>query len=131
MAVKPPARSVTVPLVLISTLLGASLLLSMWILHDGIRGLTRSEAEIMQSFHGAAQMDVFGFGFWITWAILAVVQLPLLGLPLLIAPRRSIRVAGILIFCAFLLSSVVWYLGFERAWDLYDEYLDTMPRILR
>jgi hypothetical protein len=64
---------------------------------EGWRIMRSSDAELLSRFNGAGFEDVFGFGFWTFWGLLAIIELAaVLGLSYVARgnkPRRLISVA--------------------------------------
>ena len=100
---------------LVACAVGVSVLL----LRDFSRTLASSDADLLATFSGAAYEDIFGFGFWATWLLLAAVEASLLLGAWLLAPARKLRTLVAVVLAVFLFSSALNYGAFTREQSLW------------
>ena len=102
-------------LVLVACAIGVSVLL--------LRGFSRasvsSDADLLATFNGAAYEDIFGFGFWASWLLLAGVEAGLLFGAWLLVPARQLRAMVAVILAIFISSSALNYRAFAREQSLW------------
>ena len=99
--------------------IAVALALSYPLLVDFLRVSGKTDAQLMASFSGQAPEDVFGFGFWVTWVPLAILEVFFLVVASVLATVRWRRyVLAVAVLCFFAMS-VLDYLAFAREWALF------------
>lgn len=92
------------------------------LLQDSV-GIGFSSDEVLTArFKGAAFEDIFGFGFWPTWALVTLVELTaLIAVWHLLRPRRA-RYVALILLLAFTAASVADYQAYQRVQALWIAY---------
>jgi hypothetical protein len=116
-------KSVGVPLLLVF-LFTISAGLSLVIFKDARGVMSTADEALIARFQGAAYEDIFGFGFWPTWGITAVIQIAIAAgsWALLRKSRLRYRVSIPLLVLAFAVASVLEYRAFlleETLWVMH------------
>ena len=91
-------------------------------LAEWIRIHSKSDAQLLAQFQGAAWEDIFGFGFWVTVAVLAVFEFLLLAALLAIARDTRLRLVVVLLAALSITSFAMFYFANAREdalWQLH------------
>jgi hypothetical protein len=97
-----------------------ALLPSVALLLDALRVAGSSNAELVTKFNGAAFEDIFGFGFWLHWALLFVVEAAALTLVWSLAKTNWLRYLVPILLAAFAVTSLLGYQSFGREYALWS-----------
>jgi hypothetical protein len=97
--------------------------LTLALLYDAARlGLTPQNV-LVEEFRGAAYEDIFGFGFWPTWGVVAFTQFTCLLLAWLLLGARGVRGLVPVLLVAFVAASVLDYFASQRQYSLWSAYV--------
>ncbi len=96
---------------------------SLLLLSDFLRVHGSTDGQLTAAFVGAAQEDIFGFGFWPLWLGLALVEAVLLGAAWLLVFRRWFRGIVFVTLAAFVATSTLGYAAFTREFALWSSYV--------
>jgi hypothetical protein len=107
---------------------GASVALTVAWLLDSLDIAARSDAELIAQFHRSAFEDIFGFGFWFTWSLIALVEFALLGAGWLLLRKHWLQPLVPLLLVAFAVSSVFDYRSYHRELELWQGYTSRPTR---
>jgi hypothetical protein len=88
---------------------------------DAIAELSTPQDRLSLSFEGRAFEDIFGFGFWFSWAVLLVIETAVLGAAWFTSRAAGVRHLVLLPAGAFLLASVLSYVSYQRVYQLYSQ----------
>lgn len=100
-----------------------AVLISFPLLQDALRVSASSDAELVARFEGAAFEDVFGFGFWVFWGVLAVVEFLALVLCWLLARNHPLRYSAVLPLIVFLGATIMGYRAYVHEYSLWVEHV--------
>ena len=107
---------------------GPALALTVAWLQDSLRIAASSDAELVARFHGSAPEDIFGFGFWPTWTLFALVESGLLTGAWFLLRKHWARHIVSLLAVAFVVTSVFGYRSYHRELALWHGYPARMER---
>ncbi len=122
----PPIQLLGVMIRVISIVSGvsalvASLTLSAIVISDSLRGLDRTEDQIVQKFEGAAQMDIFGLGFGFGVIVLLVIHtVLLLVVNYLTKDRKYFQLLMGIATLAVVVSVIFFYKDYSREMALWN-----------
>ena len=88
---------------------------------SAFRSARASDGQLLASYRGAAYGDVFGFGFWPTLGVAAILQAVVLLLAWRLLSQSSRRVVVPLLIAAFVTASLLEYSSFEREHSLWQK----------
>lgn len=103
------------------TLLVASAALTAWLALGPIEIAGLSDTQVLERFpqSAVAYEDIFGLGFWPSWALLAIAQAALLVGAWWNSGGRLVLAVAALLLGAFLFISAGDYLSFQRQERLF------------
>ena len=78
-----------------------------------------TNAQLLAHFEGQAYEDIFGFGFWFTWCVLAVFETAFLIVAWLLVRAKPFRIGALVLLALFALSSILFYIEDARELSLY------------
>jgi hypothetical protein len=99
---------------------GPALALTVFWLQDSLRIAASSDAALVARFQGAAPEDIFGFGFWPTWTLFALVESGLLTGAWFLLRKHWFRHIVSLLVVAFVVASVFGYHSYHRELELWQ-----------
>jgi hypothetical protein len=98
---------------------GAALAITLALLVEARSISTTSDEALVLGFHGAAYEDIFGFGFWPTWALISLVVLPLLLSSWVLIRMRLFRSVILLVLVGFAATTVFSHNSYSREEKLW------------
>ncbi len=99
---------------------GASLALTLAWFAESLQLPVSSDAELVTMFSGAAFEDIFGFGFFLTLAVVALLQFALLGGCWLLLRNHRARTLIPLLVLAFTLAAFFSFHSYQRQYGLWS-----------
>ena len=110
-------RTAIAPLALI-----VSFALTLALSVQALQTLSTPDAVLVSRFQGAAYEDIFGFGFWPTWSVLAFTQGVALAFGWLSLRGHWLRKFVPILLGAFVLASIIGYEEFAREHGMWSSY---------
>ena len=93
--------------------------LSSLMISEFLRIYHSSDAQLRAHFEGQAFEDIFGFGFWFTWCLLAAIEALFLFVAWMLVKTELFRISAAILLAIFLVSSILYYAQDTREVSLY------------
>jgi hypothetical protein len=107
---------------LLALLLVASIGLTLVLLLDAQRILFSTDEALIAKFRGAAFEDIFGFGFWPAWGLVALGQFAILAGSWLLVQTRRTRYVVLALLSAFAIATTLEFYAFQRQHTLWVKH---------
>ncbi|HEY1286805.1 MAG TPA: hypothetical protein VGF58_00660 [Burkholderiales bacterium] len=89
------------------------------LLQDALRVTNSSESQLIAGFYDMAFEDVFGFGYWFSWAIFAFLEAAAIAGGWLVARRHLLRYSLLLPLAVFTAVTLYSYDSYMLEYSLW------------